>query len=232
MPRIEAATVEEHHRMRRSALLQEGLRLLGERGPTSLTPHAVGAGAGIARSSVYQYFSSSEELFDAVVDFAFESALQHLLAALEGDRTPGERVLHFASVAFDSATDATHRGFNSLADLDLTEAQRVRVEEHHRAMAAPLVEALAQAGFDEPELRAALIEGMVSAAARRVREGGDSTMARSALLAAITSGPAPTTSTPAAAPKAASVGTAPKASTPRGSPPALSASAPASHQSE
>lgn len=191
MPRIEAATVEEHHKMRRSSLLREGLRILGERGPTGLTPHAVGTAAGIARSSVYQYFSSSEELFDAVVDFAFEAAQRHLHAALAGDRTPGERVLHFASVAFDSATDATHRAFTSLADLDLTEAQRLRVELHHRAMTAPLVDALTDLGVDRPELRAALIDGLVAAAARRVREGDDGTAARAALFESITQGPAP-----------------------------------------
>ncbi len=200
MPRIEAATVEEHHKMRRSSLLSEGLRILGERGPTGLTPHAVGAAAGIARSSVYQYFSSSEELFDAVVDFAFETAQRHLLLALAGDRTPGERVLHYASVAFDSATDATHRGFSSIAELSLTETQRLRVDQHHRATMAPLVDALTELGVDRPELQAALIEGMVAAVARRVREGDDAPTARAALLKAITAGPAPVAaSAPAAA---------------------------------
>ncbi len=191
MPRIEAATVEEHHKMRRASLLREGLRILGERGPTGLTPHAVGTAAGIARSSVYQYFSSSEQLFDAVVDFAFDAAQQHLHAALAGDRTPGERVLHYASVAFDSATDATHSGFTSLADLNLTESQRLRVDQHHRATMAPLVDALTELGVNRPELQAALIEGMVAAVARRVREGDDASAARTALLEAITAGPAP-----------------------------------------
>jgi len=200
MPRIEAATVEEHHKMRRSSLLHEGLRILGERGPTGLTPHAVGTAAGIARSSVYQYFSSSEELFDAVVDFAFKTAQQHLLLALAGDRTPGERVLHYASVAFDSATDATHRGFSSIAELNLSETQRLRVDQHHRATMAPLVDALTDLGVDRPELQAALIEGMVAAVARRVREGDAASAARTALLEAIIAGPAPAA---ASAPSAA-----------------------------
>jgi AcrR family transcriptional regulator len=191
MPRIQAATVAEHHAMRRAALLSSGLRILGENGPTALTPQAVGAAAGIARSSVYQYFSTSEELFDAVVDFAFEVAQRELLAALEGDRTPGERVLHYATVAFDNATDATHRGFSSLADLDLTADQRRRVDAHHLAMTAPLAEALRDLGADNPELRASLIEGMVAAAARRAREGHSAAEARTLLLNAITAGPAP-----------------------------------------
>ncbi len=190
MPRIDAATVEEHHTMRRSSLLREGLRILAERGPARLTPQAVGAAVGIARSSVYQYFSSSEDLFDAVVDFAFESAQQRFHAALAGDRLPGERVLHFACVAFDSATDTTHRAFLSLADLTLTDAQRRRIDQHHRAMAAPLVEALTALDVDHPELRAALIDGLVAAAARRVREGDDATTVRAMLRESITAGPA------------------------------------------
>lgn len=202
MPRIEAATVAEHHAMRRASLLRAGLGILGTRGPAGLTPQAVGAAAGIARSSVYQYFPSSEEMFDAVVDFAFEVAQRELLAALEGDRTPGERVLHYATVAFDNATNATHSGFSSLADLDLTADQRRLVDAHHLAMTAPLVDALRDVGLTNPELRASLIEGMVAAAARRVREGHDAQEARALLLDAIIAGPAATAASGEATPAA------------------------------
>ena len=59
MPRIDAPTVAEHHAQRRAALLAAAEELLAEQGVEAVTPAAVGARAGLARSSVYQYFSSS-----------------------------------------------------------------------------------------------------------------------------------------------------------------------------
>ena len=72
MPKIQAATVVEHHAAQRAALLDAARALLSE-GPTTEAPSLadVAARAGLARSSAYSYFSSREDLLNALAADTF-----------------------------------------------------------------------------------------------------------------------------------------------------------------
>ena len=61
MPKISAPTVAEHRVRQRDALLHAATELLVDGGVSAVTPAAVGAAAGLARPSVYQYFSSGAD---------------------------------------------------------------------------------------------------------------------------------------------------------------------------
>ena len=61
MPRISAPTVAQHRMRQRDALLHAATELLVSGGLSAVTPAAVGAAAGLARPSVYQYFSSGAQ---------------------------------------------------------------------------------------------------------------------------------------------------------------------------
>ena len=56
MPRIEAATVAEHNAMRRRQVVDAAAEVLGDVGVGGFTPAAVAKRAGLARSSMYQYY--------------------------------------------------------------------------------------------------------------------------------------------------------------------------------
>lgn len=190
MPKIEAATVAEHHRMRRGALLAAGLELLTTGGPQALTPQAVGKAAGIARSSVYQYFPSTDELVAAVLDFAFDIAHAHVSQDLDDAGTPAERVTRLVEHGLANATDDTHRGFGQLDPGALTSDQRARLEALHRGALAPLEAALADLGADSPAFAATMVDAMTQAAARQIIAGADHDETRAALLDAVFRGPA------------------------------------------
>lgn len=67
MPRIQAATVAEHRAARLRALLDAGRAVVTETGrPPTLG--AVAGRAGMARPSVYEYFSSSDDLLAALAE--------------------------------------------------------------------------------------------------------------------------------------------------------------------
>ncbi|WP_406673984.1 helix-turn-helix domain-containing protein [Nonomuraea sp. N2-4H] len=70
MPRIQAPTVAEHRAAQRRALLDAAREILAETGrPPTLA--RVAERAGLARSSLYQYFRSSGDLLNAVVEDVF-----------------------------------------------------------------------------------------------------------------------------------------------------------------
>src|ERR1044071_5681440 len=67
MPRIDAPTVAEHRANQERALLDAARAVLLAHGPQAVTPATVGAAAGLARSSVYKYFRSGDEILSRIV---------------------------------------------------------------------------------------------------------------------------------------------------------------------
>ena len=189
MPRIDAPTVAEHHQMRRDSLLAAGVDILAMEGPSGLTHSALGEAAGIARTSVYQYFPSRDELVASVIDRAFTAARAHLTAAVEHEASPLDRVTAYVTHALSTASDATHSAFAGIPEDLLSSANKQRLDELHRAVVAPLREALTELGVPDPSLAASFIDGMIQSAARRVLAGDDPVTVTAALVAAVVSGP-------------------------------------------
>ena len=188
MPRIDAPTVAEHHAQRRAALLAAAEELLAEQGVEAVTPAAVGARAGLARSSVYQYFSSSPAIVAAVVEDAFPRAIEQLRAAMAATTTPSEQVDAYVTTALRLAGDRTHRSLRALAVADLPEHCQARMDELHREQTTPLVDALKALGAPDPALTAALVSGVVRAAAQAVAEGAPAARVTRRTLALIHEG--------------------------------------------
>ena len=188
MPRIDAPTVAEHHAQRRAALLAAAEELLAEQGVEADTPAAVGARAGLARSSVYQYFSSSPAIVAAVVEDAFPRAIEQLRAAMAATTTPAEQVDAYVTTALRLAGDRTHRSLRALAVADLPEHCQARMDELHREQTTPLVDALKALGAPDPALTAALVSGVVRAAAQAVAEGAPAARVTRRTLALIHEG--------------------------------------------
>lgn len=191
MPRIEAATVAEHHALRRAALLSAGRTLLAEHGIDAVTPKAVGEQAGIARSSVYQYFPSTSALVAAIVEDAFVTANATIEEALAHQDSPRDRIDTYLRISLDLATGPSHRMFDSVDPSTLPAETQQRIDALHHAQTAPLIEAVRECGAPQPELAVHLIAGMMSAAARAISMGADRDATEHELLRAVQHGPVP-----------------------------------------
>jgi AcrR family transcriptional regulator len=171
VPKISAPTVAEHRARQRAAILAAATELLTTQGAAAVTPAAVGAATGMARSSVYQYFGSAAELVAAVVEDAFPRADAALRAALEQAATPAERVEAYFRENLRLAAEGGHRAAMALAGTDLPPPCRQRIAQLHRERARPLAEALHDLGDPEPELTARLLGGVLDAAVRAMDAG-------------------------------------------------------------
>jgi AcrR family transcriptional regulator len=168
MPRIEAATVAEHHAQRRAAILDGAVAVLRRSGPDGVTPAAVAGAAGLARTSVYQYHPSTGALLAAAVEEEFRRTRDALEAATARARTPRGRLTAYLDVGLDAAV-AGHRPMGAYAGLDLPAECRTRIAELHASLVRPLVEALRGLGTDDAEGVAALVLGAVGSAAHQAR---------------------------------------------------------------
>jgi AcrR family transcriptional regulator len=171
MPRIEAPTVAEHHQMRRAALLAAAGDLLASQGVESVTLGAVGAAAGLARSSVYQYFDSTGSLLAALVEQEVPRATAHLAAVVARAGDPTDKVDAFVRASLRAATDDNHRAMAALGWADLPRECQARLAELHQEQLAPLVDALAELGARDPQVTATLIYGLVRSAATAINTG-------------------------------------------------------------
>ncbi len=192
MPRINAPTLAEHQVQRRADVVGAAVDLLIGSGPAAVTPAAVAAAAGLARSSVYQYFPSTGALVAVAVEQAFARATAALGAALAEAGTPGDRVSAYVDAALDAAIDG-HRPMASLAGADLPAECRDRVAELHDQMLEPLVAALRDLGVDDAAGVAGLVNAVLVAAAGQVVRGEPGAVVRQRVrrfvLAATGAGP-------------------------------------------
>ena len=171
MPRISAPTVAEHRVRQRDALLHAATQLLVEGGVNAVTPAAVGAAAGLARPSVYQYFSSGADILASVIEDSFPRANETLRVALESASGPAEQLDTYVRVSLRLARDGAHRPAAALAAAQLPEECMARLRELHHEQAAPFLHALAELGTPELELTAQLLGGVLEAAMRAIESG-------------------------------------------------------------
>lgn len=171
MPKISAATVAEHRARQREGLVAAATEILVERGVSAVTPAAVGARAGLARSSVYQYFSSTHDLIASIVEDSFPRNNQRIQGAVARATTPLGKVDAYVEQVLGLAAEGVHRAASALIVADLPQQCRARLAELHAEQAAPLVLALRDLGVPDPDLTAALVGGLLHSAMSAIERG-------------------------------------------------------------
>ncbi|MFE5283826.1 TetR/AcrR family transcriptional regulator [Nocardia sp. NPDC056611] len=171
MPRIDAPTVAEHRANQEQVLLRAARELLLNKGVGAVTPAAVGAAAGLARSSVYKYFRSGEEILARIVADSFDEWAEAVRAAMDRVDGADARIATYVRASLEAARAGTHRvavlGGNGLTD----SVAREQISRAHRELSEPLRQALAARGDAEPELMAELVDGALGRAIDRIDAG-------------------------------------------------------------
>jgi AcrR family transcriptional regulator len=170
MPRIQAATVAEHHAQQRRALLDAARALLAE---TAEKPGmgAVGRRAGLARSSVYQYFASADELLAALIAELFPEWAQHVLSKVGAAETPGARVWAYVEANLDLFASSERAVARALMQVVEPHVLRGPMEAFHRRLQVPLREALEAFGEPEPDAMAQHIDSLILQVSRDLDDG-------------------------------------------------------------
>lgn len=167
MPRIDADTVVQHHAQQRRALLDAARALLAE---TAEAPSmgAVGKRAGLARSSVYQYFPSAEALLAAVVDDVFPEWADRVMAQVSAAPTPAARAWAYVEAnvgLFASSEQAVARALRRVVEPHVL---RGPMEAFHARLQVPLLRSLEDFGEPEPAAMAEHIDLLILHASREL----------------------------------------------------------------
>jgi AcrR family transcriptional regulator len=170
VPRIQAPTVAEHRAARLRALLDAGRAVVSETGRAP-TLGAVAARAGMARPSVYEYFSSGDDLLAALTEDITPRWTARLRERMSGAATPAEQVLGYVRANLELVAEGEHATIAALAAAAPGHVTGERAAAMHAALLVPLTEALTALGADPVPVVAAAIDGMVRATSRTIEEG-------------------------------------------------------------
>lgn len=194
MPRIQASTVAEHRAQQHRAILDAARSLLAEGATEAPSLAAVATRTGLARSSVYQYFGSKEELLRAVIADAGPRWSAHVRARMDEATGPVERVLAYVEANVELVASGEHAVFRGLAaamgggdhseqtaHADLA-AESEDADDLHRQQARPLVSALEELGDPDPARTSELVQAVLFTATRNVEAGDEADAALDPVL--------------------------------------------------
>lgn len=171
MPKIQAPTVAEHHDRQHRAILDSTRTLLAE--PGRATPPSLGevaARAGLARSSVYQYFSSRDALFEAVVADLFPAWSAAVQQQMDQATTPQEKVWAYVESNLALVAAGEHAVIRGLAAA-APSALRRSSSDLHSQLRDPLHHALSAGGEPDPDAMSDLVHSVVMRASAMIEEG-------------------------------------------------------------
>jgi AcrR family transcriptional regulator len=173
VPKIQAPTLIAHRELRRQQLMSAAIELALHEGPSAITVAAVAAKAGLARSSVYEYFESSADLVADLVIEELDYYTKRLAVAIKDITDPFEQIAEWIAEGLRYVADGRHMLVKSLNTISTPEYRKEEIAVGHRKLLAPLRKALAESGINDQQSAAAFLQGVTDAASVRIDAGND-----------------------------------------------------------
>lgn len=178
MPRISASSVAEHRAQQQEVILAATRDLLAEGRADVPSLAEVARRAGMARPSIYQYYSSREELLDAVIGEMFPRWSAYVTGRMATESDPGARAMTYVEANLHLVARGDHAIVSGLARAGRGEAMAEQSRVLHDQLRTPLVAALAEHGATDPDALAELVQSVVYAGSRMIEDGMSERKAR------------------------------------------------------
>ena len=172
-PKIQAATIVEQRAMRQRQLIDAALAIALESGAANITVAAVAQRAGLARSSIYEYFSSSADLIaDLVIEelALYQKRLSH---AVIGTQDPYQHIELWIAEALQYVVDGRHMLVKSLNAATIPEFQRDEISQGHRNLMTTISAPLQEIGLTDIRGAMSYLQNTIEAASVRIESGSD-----------------------------------------------------------
>ena len=185
-PKIQAATVVEQRQMRQRQLIDAALSIALESGAANITVAAVAKRAGLARSSMYEYFSSSADLIADLVIEELALYQKRLAQAVKGTEDPYQHIELWIAAALQYVVDGRHMLIKSLNAAAIPEFRRDEISQGHRNLMTTISAPLQEIGLTDIRGAMSYLQNTIEAASVRIESGSDSELEiRSAQIYAI-----------------------------------------------
>ena len=172
-PKINEATIVEQRAMRQKQIIEAALALALESGAPSITVAAVAKRAGISRSLVYEYFSSSADLIADLVLEELDYYKARLTSAVSGISDPYQYIERWIAEALQYVADGRHLLVKSLNSVAAPEFRKNEISQGHRNLMATIISPLTELQFSDLGLAVSYLQSAIDAASKRIDAGKD-----------------------------------------------------------
>ncbi len=189
MPRIDAASIEEHVRVQTARILDAATILFQERGYRKTDLDDIAHAVGLARNSLYRYYKNKDFILLACVERDMGAFVERMRALDGMYPDPVERIGVWLDMQMDMATSPAHATMELMGEIRTDAPElRKRLMELHDAPGNVLegaVSEIVRGKRRDANLIIALIKGMVEAAAGHAIRRENKTAAKRELRRAV-----------------------------------------------
>ena len=175
-PRIQEATIREQRQMRQRQLMDAALNLAMEDGVDSVTVSAVAKRAGLARSSIYEYFASSADLIADLVMEEMAYYNKRLLKAVDNVEDPFEYIKLWIEEALQYVVDGRHLLVKSLNTVTTPTYRKSEIAQGHRDLMGTIIKPLSEIGLPDVKLGLAHVQATIDVASVRIESGNEAAL--------------------------------------------------------
>jgi AcrR family transcriptional regulator len=175
MPRIRAASIDEHKALTRSALLDAAKSLIHEAGTADLPLGEIALAAGVGRTTLYDYFVDRDDLIATLVEEELPGVVAALIEASPIRGSAPERLADLASRTVEFVISDPVLGVILHREVGrMSPEAEVRIRAAHATLAEAMVGlyhagvASGDFGSMPPDLAGRLIQDSIMSAARTV----------------------------------------------------------------
>ena len=175
-PRIVEATIGEQRAMRQKQIIDAAMSLALESGAPSITVAAVAKRAGISRSLVYEYFSSSADLITDLVLEELDYYKERLTNAVQGVKDPYTYIELWIAEALQYVADGRHLLVKSLNSVAAPDFRKEEISQGHRNLMATIIGPLRKIEIADLGLAISYLQSAIDAAAKRIDAGNEAAL--------------------------------------------------------
>ena len=171
MPKISTQDLASHRDWRRNQLISAATQIALEESSASISIAAVAARAGLSRTSVYEYFSSSQDLVADLLIEELKNFGELLRFAIENVSDPIAALTIWIETSLNYVGDGRHLLAKSLHATTLPRERNSEIGAAHRQMLAPLSKTFASLGITDTARALAQLQAITDVATRRIESG-------------------------------------------------------------
>ena len=153
MPKIRAASIDEHKELTRRSLLDAAWQVIDEAGTAEVPLGEIALAAGVGRTTFYDYFDDRDDVIASLVEEKLPDVIAELIESVPEGLDTAERLAKLASATVEFV--ATDRVFGVILHREVgrmgPEAQH-RIQESHAQLATEL-SSIYRAGVEQGVFR-------------------------------------------------------------------------------
>jgi AcrR family transcriptional regulator len=179
VPKIRAASIDEHKELTRRSLLDAAYRVIAEAGSAEVPLGEIALSAGVGRTTFYDYFDDRDDVIASLVEDKLPDVIAELIESVPADLDTKTRLARLASATVEFV--ATDRVFGVILHqeagrMGLEAQERIR---HSHAQLATELASMYMRGVEEavfrpmpPYLAGRFIQDTIMSAARALIDDG------------------------------------------------------------